>query len=116
MILYRKLVNVLNIPSEKPKLQNTLPPETPPIRNKKGPFCIRAFCELNDIVDFTGFDTDYKISQDTQDICDSYAKGHSDKRCSRAVISIVPIDDIQNCERHIIYHNQITEATSIFFP
>tara|TARA_B100001996_G_C18369458_1_gene481017 strand:+ start:68 stop:424 length:357 start_codon:yes stop_codon:yes gene_type:complete len=113
-VLYR-LVNVLNIPKERPKLQDTLPPEKPPEVKPKGPFCIRAKCIIDNDAIFTGYNTDYTIAQETFDVCKSFSRS-SKNQCSDPEVTIIPIDNIKNCERHIIYHNLITDRDSLMFP
>ena len=116
MFLLLKIVNVLNVTRKKPKLQSTLPPENPPIINPKGPFCIKAFCEISEKVDFTGFDSDYQIVDETKNMWDKYSKGRSLSKCSDVTVSIVPIDNIENCKKHVVLHNKTTDITSLIFP
>lgn len=114
--LISNVVNVLNVKQKKPKLQNTLPPENPPIPNDIGPFCIKAFCEIPNVANFSGFDTDYEIIKKTQDVCNSFSEGYNSSKCSEPVISIAPMKDLSHCEKHIVIYNNLSNSTSIMFP
>lgn len=114
-IILHRIVSVLNIPRESHKLQGTLPPESPPITKPKGPFCIKAQCNLENDATFTGYNTDYSIAQDTLDFCNSFSSS-SNKQCSDPQISIIPINNIKNCEKHIICHNLLTNTETLMFP
>jgi hypothetical protein len=102
-----------------PRVDNTKPPELPPVVPKFGSYCIKAQCHLRKSdgkikSDFQGYDTKEDISSRTYEYCKKVAK--DDQYCSVPKTTMLPQNKFVNCSGQIVYTNHETGTVSLMFP